>query len=51
MTNGSRDPLLVTLGHVEAHRVAGGVGRGAGVVAGMVWPRLVDGQGRHHLDR
>ena len=42
---------LVTLGHVEAHRVAGGVGRGAGVVTGVVRPRLVDGQRRHHLDR
>ena len=41
----------VTLGHVEAHRVAGGVGRGAGVVTGVVRPRLVDGQRRHHLDR
>ena len=43
--------VLVTLGHVEPHRVAGGVGRGAGVVTGVVRPRLVDGQGRHHLDR
>ena len=36
---------MLTIGHVEAHSVAGGVGRGARVVAGVVPQGGADGQG------
>ena len=35
----------LTTGHVEAHGVAGGVGRGAGVVARVTPQRAADGKG------
>ena len=37
----------LTLSHVQPDGVAGGVGRGAGVVPRVLWPGLVDGEGGH----
>ena len=41
----TNDSCVLTIGHVEAHGVAGGVGRGAGVVAGVLPQGGADGQG------